>query len=161
MLIYVLIHLILLSLWKIVAMYEKRTRIHGEKIPFYYSGSLGDLFGFTFVVIAFTLIFSFNFILIITLSSITALLLTILLNLYWCNDSKRRVEIVSLYTQEGKTTLSGKLHLLYVFYIVFIELFFMSHTIFINIDFLALMYFIFGNTLYFAMVIVDRLRGII
>lgn len=160
MYIFLIIHIFLFFLWKHIEIYEKKNRVGGHKIPFYFSGDIGDPISSIFIVMCFELIYSSiffqDFMIGILIGSFTALTLTF----YWSHNSKIRGHIVSLYDEKGNPTIAGNIHIGYIAYTSSIIV--TSGLILVQ-DFLLFPFLLFfsGILIFTISISIDKFRGVI
>jgi hypothetical protein len=156
-LLFVALHLVLYLLWWVPAQRERMTRSGGREIPFYYSGSIGDCIGFTFVAYAFGSIASVIEPTYYLLSGCFAVCIAYVLHHHWRRISK--LSSVSLYTRDAVPTDAGIIHLVYVMGILVLVA-----TVLLNWYALTTYmqaYYVAGLGVYAVTVCIDMVRGVV
>lgn len=152
----VIIHLALWSLWKLIAERERKTRRNGRRIPRYMSSDVGNPIGFSLVAYAYGLLSQPTSLVVMTVAVI-ALCVTYMLDSAWKRDAQGVT--VGLYLQSGHSTLAGKFHLVYVWFVLLVGgvllLSLTQATLYTQLTFLA------GICIYGGAVALDRWRGVI
>lgn len=159
---WIISHLILWLLWKIPAWMEQYSRVGRRNIPLYFTGDIANPIAFSLLVYAWQLSINWLF---TGLAAIASVLIVRWLHCYWSRYALESESPVSLYKTDGTMTLSGLVHLVYVWVVLSVTLSYITralHRVHEQVDNIpGLSIFTIGIAAYALAVIIDRRRGLV
>lgn len=154
----VTLQLFLWYLWRLFKRQNSKRLHKSNQPPFYYTGSIGDVLGFSLVAYA----ASTHFPAVSLFTLCTGLLLGFLiatgLHLYWSRTAVWQKG--SMYTTDYHGTRGAWIHNLYVFYIINLVCWFIVES-FMNSTWENVWFFVAGSAVYATAMAADRYRGVI
>jgi len=145
-------------MWRVRGWYEMRQRTDGLRPKFYWTGDVGDVVGFTLIMVAWHWTVDLQLLLI---SAVPAALGTLCLHRMWQTTARVRGDIVSMYLPDGSITFGGGLHLVYVLFVVAVLCSLAWQLVTLQLTQTQIILLVGGSAIYLLTVAIDKYRGII